>query len=171
MPRTPKTTSSLKTAPKPRNSAKDAAEKSSVTKQRNTKQRDTIRAVFEDAGVPLSPKEALDRASQKLDGIGMATIYRTIKGLVAEAWLVPVELPGEAPRYELAGKHHHHHFSCTACQRVFEVEGCPEDLKKLTPHGFKLLGHDLLLFGLCAACAAKEPPNTTPRPPLRPHTH
>ena len=69
-------------------------------------------------------------------------------------WLVPVELPGEAPRYERAGIAHHHHFRCRSCARVFEIHGCPGDLRELTPEGFRLESHDVTLYGQCARCAA-----------------
>lgn len=126
--------------------------------ERNTRQRDAIRRAFSDAGVPLSPREVLERASRRARGLGLATVYRSIRALVDQGVLVPVELPGESARYELSGKGHHHHFSCTRCQRVFEVEGCPGNLKSLTPPGFQLVGHDLVLFGLCDTCSRPEKP-------------
>ena len=33
-------------------------------------------------------------------------------------------------RYEMT-KPHHHHFKCRTCDGVFEIAGCPGDLKKL----------------------------------------
>jgi Fur family ferric uptake transcriptional regulator len=126
--------------------------------ERQTRQKDAIRKAFAEAGVPLSPREVLERASRSARGLGLATVYRSIRALVEQGDLVPVELPGEAARYEVSGKDHHHHFSCTRCQRVFEVEGCPGNLKGLTPPGFRLVGHDLVLFGLCDACNRSETP-------------
>ena len=62
------------------------------------------------------------------------------KGLVAEGWLVQVELPGEPPRYETATKAHHHHFQGRTCGQVYEIEGCPEDVQPFVPSGFLLDG-------------------------------
>ena len=121
--------------------------------ERQTRQRQAIRDAIGDAGVPLSPREILAHAKSRVDGIGMATVYRTLK-LLADAGVVQtVEIPGEAPRYELAGKGHHHHFYCKGCGKVFEVDGCPGDFAELTPRGFRLDEHELVLFGKCAACA------------------
>jgi Fur family ferric uptake transcriptional regulator len=64
-----------------------------------------------------------------------------------------VELPGESPRYERSGIGHHHHFRCRSCARVFEIHGCPGDLRELTPEGFRLESHDVTLYGQCARCA------------------
>jgi Fur family ferric uptake transcriptional regulator len=127
-----------------------------VPAERRTKQRQAIRDAIGDAGVPLSPREILESAQARVDGIGMATVYRTLK-LLADAGVVQaVEIPGESPRFELAGKGHHHHFYCNACGKVFEVEGCPGDFSDLTPKGFRLDNHELVLFGKCAPCAAKR---------------
>jgi Fur family transcriptional regulator, ferric uptake regulator len=121
--------------------------------ERQTRQRQAIRDAIGDAGVPLSPREILAQAKSRVDGIGMATVYRTLK-LLADAGVVQtVEIPGEAPRYELAGKGHHHHFYCKGCGKVFEVDGCPGDFSELTPRGFRLDEHELVLFGKCAGCA------------------
>ena len=122
---------------------------------RNTRQRRAIRDAFEHADRPLAPEEALSAAQAELGGLGIATVYRTIKSGVEEGWLAAVDLPGAPPRYEIAGKGHHHHFHCQLCGRVFEIAGCVENLKKLIPAGFEVTGHDVLLTGRCADCARK----------------
>ena len=119
---------------------------------RKTRQRQVIRQVFEETDRPLGPQEILTAAHAYAPGIGIATVYRTLKGLVAEGWLVLVELPGEPPRYEIAGKKHHHHFRCRSCDRVYEIGGCSTNLKRLTPRGFRLEGHEIILYGRCNAC-------------------
>lgn len=121
--------------------------------ERNTRQRDTIREVFVASGKPLSPAEVLTAGRRTLSELGIATVYRAINALVESGWLNAVDLPGEAPRYELSGTGHHHHFQCRGCAGVFDVRGCPEDLKKLTPAGFVLESHEVVLYGRCRACA------------------
>lgn len=120
--------------------------------ERRTKQRDAIRSAIERAGVPISPKEILESAQSHVAGLGLATVYRTLKILADEGLVACVEIPGEAPRYELAGKGHHHHFCCKSCGKVSEVHGCPGDFADLTPRGFRLDGHELVLFGRCGTC-------------------
>jgi Fur family ferric uptake transcriptional regulator len=121
--------------------------------ERETQQRRAIRAIFEEAGRPLGPREVLEAAQSRSPGLGMATVYRTLKSGVEGGWLQQVDLPGEAPRYETQGKQHHHHFHCRTCDRVFEIEGCPEGLRHLTPPGFSLEEHEVVLYGRCAECA------------------
>ena len=94
----------------------------------------------------------LPAAQSYAPGLGIATVYRNLKALVEEGWLESVSLPGESPRYEIAGKRHHHHFRCRTCERVFEINGCYTNLLQLTPRGFRLEGHEVVLYGLCGAC-------------------
>ncbi len=122
--------------------------------QRETRQRKAIRRALIEAGHPLSPREIHEAAGALVDGLGIATVYRNVNALLEEGWLVAVELPGEAPRYERAGKEHHHHFHCRKCDRVYEVEGCPGNIKSVTPEGFQLERHEFVLYGLCLSCAA-----------------
>lgn len=86
--------------------------------------------------------------------LGTATVYRAIHDFVEEGWIVPVEIPSEPTRYELSGLRHHHHFYCRACRKVFDVPGCPSNVDALTPQGFQLDAHEVILYGRCNACAA-----------------
>lgn len=120
---------------------------------RKTNQREAIVRAFENSEGPLSPQEVLDAARKVVPTLGIATVYRNIKLLIENKAIVPVQIPGEPPRYEVAGKDHHHHFHCRQCDRVFEVHGCDGLVLSLTPEGFLLEAHDLTLMGLCAECA------------------
>jgi Fur family transcriptional regulator, ferric uptake regulator len=120
--------------------------------QRETKQREAIRQVFEEHNAPLLPNEVLKLAQKTVPAIGLATIYRTLNSLVQENFLRLVSLPAETPRYEKAGKHHHHHFVCRRCQRVFEVHNCAGSIQKMVPTGFAMDGHEITLYGVCAEC-------------------
>lgn len=122
--------------------------------ERDTQQRRAIRAAFEEAGRPLNPQEVLDIARRGSPGLGIATVYRTIKSLAEVGALTQVDLPGETPRFETTGKTHHHHFHCRKCDRVYELEGCPEGLARMTPAGFSLEAHEVVLYGRCASCDA-----------------
>ncbi len=131
--------------------------------ERNTRQRSAIRDAIAQAERPLLPQEVLEHAQRDAPGLGIATVYRNLKSLVEDGELQAVHLPGENPRYELAGHHHHHHFQCTRCQRVFDVHACPGDLSRLAPRGFTVEDHDLTLYGRCSDCAPQRAPRTPAR--------
>lgn len=122
---------------------------------RNTRQRRALRDAFEEQNRPLSPTELLALAGEKVDGLGIATVYRTIKSLLEEGGLAQVDLPGEPPRYEIAGKPEHHHFQCTACSKVFDAPGQLEGLEKLAPEGVTVSKYILVIYGTCQDCVAK----------------
>ncbi len=123
---------------------------------RNTRQKQAIREAFADAGRPLSPEEALDGAQRHYKRLGKATVYRNIKALVEDGWLVPVDMPGKSPRYECSGKKHHHHFHCSQCDKVYDVDGCVVGEKPRLPKGFTSLTHEFYLFGLCSRCSPRD---------------
>ncbi len=122
--------------------------------QRQTPQRLAIEAVLTEAGRPLSPQEILESARCKVPSLNQATVYRTLKRMGDLGELTPVELPGESPRYQIRemAERHQHHFRCTTCHGVFNLDGCVEGLKKLLPKGFRMTGHDIVLYGLCRDC-------------------
>lgn len=124
---------------------------------RKTNQRTAIRDAIGDAARPLSPNEILDAAKARSPKLGIATVYRTVKVLIEEGWLKAVTLPGDPPRYELAHISHHHHFHCRVCGRVFDIEGCPGDLRTLAPRGYRVEAHEVVLYGQCPTCATKSP--------------
>lgn len=125
--------------------------------ERSTRQRTAIRAAITAAGRPLSPHEILAEVRNSVAQIGIATIYRNLKSLLAEGEIQAVNLPGENARYETrqAAHHHHHHFHCVPCDRVFDIEGCPGAMDALAPKGFVIEHHELTLYGTCADCSAK----------------
>jgi Fur family ferric uptake transcriptional regulator len=121
---------------------------------RRTKQRQAILDSIKSADGPLSVGEIHVRAGQGLPGLGIATVYRTVKALREEGTVVTVELPGEEPRYEPVGRGHHHHFRCVACEQTFDLAICPVGIPSGTtlPGGYTVEAHSLTLYGRCADC-------------------
>jgi Fur family ferric uptake transcriptional regulator len=98
--------------------------------------------------------EVLSAAHRHCPGLGVATVYRNLKALLQEGTIVTVELPGEAARYEPAGRSHHHHFRCRRCDRLFEVPGCRQAPLGRPPRGFVAESHEVVWYGRCATCAS-----------------
>jgi len=122
--------------------------------ERMTQQRRAIMACFEAVDRPLSPGELLELAQRTIPNLGLSTVYRTLRALEVAGQIVPVDVPGDAPRYERAevAAHHHHHFHCRTCDRLYDIHGCPGGLQKMLPDGFQLEGHQITLSGVCDAC-------------------
>ncbi len=123
--------------------------------KRDTQQRDAIRKTLVNAGRPLSVDELFELAQNEVAGLGIATVYRNLRALQSERQVEPVDLPGQPPRWEAVSGGHHHHFLCRTCDKLFEIQGCPEDIKHLLPEGYTLEEHDILLRGQCDTCTEK----------------
>ena len=128
-----------------------------MTTGRTTRQRDAISAAIQAAKRPLSPQEVLDAARGTVRALGLATVYRNLKRLVADGTVQVINLPGESPRYEVRESAHHHHFQCTTCRRVYDIPGCPGNLRGMVPRGFRVEHHDVTLYGRCSDCGKREP--------------
>jgi Fur family ferric uptake transcriptional regulator len=120
--------------------------------RRSTAQRVAIRTVLQASRRPLTAGEILEQASASTPGLGIATVYRTVASMVESGWLQAVQLPGEPTRYEPADQAHHHYFHCTGCGKAFSVDGCPGELSELTPSGFEVERHEIVLYGSCRVC-------------------
>lgn len=121
-----------------------------------TRQRDEIARVIGEAGGPLTVNEILDRAQREVPGLGLVTVYRTLKLLKEAGQVRTVILPTGETRYESAGRGHHHHFHCRACDEVFDLSGCPVQIpadREISP-GFRVDSHDLTFYGTCPECTA-----------------
>ena len=121
-------------------------------KRRQTPQRKAIRAALEAGGRPMGPEEILAAGRRTVPNLNLATVYRNLSTMGEDGEIQRVEVYGQAPRYELAGLAHHHHFHCEACDRVFDLPGCPKLPAELAPAGFEIRGHEFVLFGVCADC-------------------
>lgn len=100
----------------------------------------------------MAPLQVLEAAQKEVPRLGLATVYRTLKSLVEEGLVTQVSLPGEVAHYEITNDRHHHHFHCRECGHVFEIETCPANLQMLTPRGFAVEDHDVVLYGRCPSC-------------------
>jgi len=105
---------------------------------------------------PLTPLEILTEAQKLVARLGLATVYRNLRMLLDEGFLREVLIPGDSPRYEQAGKGHHHHFFCFRCGKVFEIAGCRPEVNTLVPAGYIQEFHELTFYGSCAGCALES---------------
>jgi Fur family ferric uptake transcriptional regulator len=123
------------------------------TMKRKTDQKAAIRDALRTAGRPLTAQEVQEAAQVDVPSLGLATVYRNLKDLVGAGELHAVELPSQPTRYEPAHLHHHHHFQCQVCQRVFDVPGCGVRFEAdRLPTGFVVRRHEVTFYGECADC-------------------
>ena len=123
--------------------------------ERNTRQRSAILSVISEAGRPLSTQEILVGGQAVVPSLSIATVYRTLKDLTIEGWILPVKLPGEADRYEVTKLGEHYHFKCSSCSRVFDIHERIKNSNLPAPPDFVVESYDLILYGHCSDCILK----------------
>jgi Fur family ferric uptake transcriptional regulator len=118
--------------------------------------RDLVVETFLSAREHLGLDDILQRVRARHPGVGMATVYRTMR-LLEEAGLVQARHFGSGPTlYEVSvGRPHHDHLVCEECGQILEFVNEPIERlqeKVAAQHGFELLRHRHELFGVCARC-------------------
>jgi Fur family transcriptional regulator, ferric uptake regulator len=121
----------------------------------SSKHHQTLSSLLEKSKGPLSADEIREHLGRR--SIGQATVYRLLRQGVEEGVIRELSFPNSPNRFELACLKHHHHFQCNVCDRVFDLEGCVEQVTKLAPKGFVVDSHDILLFGRCEKCEKVKP--------------
>jgi Fur family ferric uptake transcriptional regulator len=123
-----------------------------------SKVRDLVVDAFLAAEEHVGLDAILERVRAKDPGVGMATVYRTMR-LLEEAGLVHARDFSGSTVFEVAlGRAHHDHLICEQCGRI--VEFMSEAIEKLQDkvaekHGFLLKRHRHELFGLCESCRGR----------------
>ena len=121
---------------------------------RFTPQREEVWRLFESdpAGYTI-PQATAILAPQ---GIGQATVYRTIKALQDVGYLKWVHDQGGEHRFVASKPGHSHMIVCRSCSKAMECADCDLSvLEKLIAMqtGFAVEGHHLEFFGLCPECS------------------
>ena len=118
---------------------------------KTTQQREAIVDAFLRSTGHVNLEDLLSSARKKNPGVGLATVYRTVK-LLEDAGLAASRQFGSGQTlYEVAGQHHDH-IICQQCHHIIEFES--DDIERIQSdiarrHGFRLVQHRHELFGLC----------------------
>ncbi len=89
-------------------------------------------------------------------GVGRMTVFRTLD-LLAEIGVVrPIYQGSGAAHFVLLEDGQHHHLVCMSCDTAVEFDDCTlaDDFSQqlAARHQFKIAGHLLEIYGLCAEC-------------------
>lgn len=92
----------------------------------------------------------------KAQGIGQATVYRTVELLARLNLLVQLQDDQHRSRYVAVCLDHAHALVCRGCHAVVEFSDCDLSiLEKLlgVQTGYRIDGHSLVMYGTCPQCA------------------
>lgn len=127
-----------------------------------------LEALQERPGQHLTAEEIYEVVKEDNPDIGLATIYGTIQLLVDLDMVDKLNLDDGQTRYEI-GKlnhgdniHRHHHLICLNCDKILTFEGDLLDQLEDTIEetmGFKVVDHEVKLYGYCEECMKKGKSN------------
>lgn len=129
-----------------------------TTPQRRMRQRATIAEVMAEIEEFRTAQDIHDLLRRRGESIGLATVYRSLQSMAESGEADVIRTPDGQSAYRSCGQGtgHHHHLICRSCGRTVEFE--LDSMESLVTdvaarHGFSDVGHELELFGLCAACS------------------
>lgn len=105
-----------------------------------------------------SPEAIYEVVRKQIPSISLGTVYKNLKTFLDTGLLREVSVHHGTIRLE-ANMSPHHHFVCTQCKAIMDLE--PEDLepvklKRKPPKGFRVQRFSVEALGICAACLAKS---------------
>lgn len=113
----------------------------------------------------MTAEEIYDLVRIDFPEIGIATVYRTVQLLLEMQLVDRIELNDGCVRYEMGhqfaegAKHYHHHLICRECGRIIPFDDdLLDDLERHIEEtlGFRVLDHELKVYGECKDCIQKE---------------
>ncbi len=127
---------------------------------RNSSKRNAVIDAFVSSNTHLNTEELYSIVKSKA-GIGLVTVYRTMRLLVQYGFAQEVDFQDGFTRYEinddLSGQHEH--LICIRCGHITEFkDGAIQNIERRarTKTGFSPLHHRLEIFGVCKLCREKE---------------
>jgi Fur family ferric uptake transcriptional regulator len=124
--------------------------------RRETRQRAAVWAALDDVDSFLSAQELHSRLRLAGDGVGLATVYRTLQQLAEDGEVDVLRAADSESMYRRCSSGHHHHLVCRYCRLTVEVDSAAVEqwARRIgEENGFADVGHVVEVFGTCADCA------------------
>ena len=130
--------------------------------RRETRQRHAVATAIGASDEFASAQEIHARLREGGDGVGLATVYRTLQHLAEDGEVDVLRTgDGEAVYRRCRSSGHHHHLTCRTCRRTVELDNAV--VERWTrqvgeENGFVDVDHVVEVFGTCAECAGGNGP-------------
>lgn len=124
---------------------------------RATKTRIAVLDLFFCDHTPLSAARILDELEAQMVRVNKTTVYRELETLETLGIIKSLILQDRKQYFELSTREHHHHFVCTVCQQITDIEIDEESLLERAERlgrklGFHISNHAVEFYGQCSAC-------------------
>ena len=121
-----------------------------------SRQRELIRETVNQAAGHPTADAVYQLVRQKEPTISLATVYRNLNQLAENHMIRRVVVPGDSDHFDRTLEYHEH-MICTGCGSVVDVwpaQPLAEQFRSFL--GVRCTGYELVLYGLCPACAGQE---------------
>jgi Fur family transcriptional regulator, ferric uptake regulator len=139
--------------------------------RRQTRQRTAVRAALEECGEFRSAQELFTRLRERGEGIGLATVYRTLQNLAEDQEVDVLHgVDGESLYRRCTSAGQHHHLVCRSCRRTVEVSSQVIDRwarRVARDNDYTDVEHVTEIFGTCEECRRAELPENGRAAPMR----
>lgn len=127
---------------------------------RHSRTRDEIVEIFLSSGGHWSPEELYGEVRRRRPGVGVSTVYRTLRSLLDIGLAREVDLGDGLHRYERSTNFpNHYHLVCAKCHAITEflANAIEEHVKAISSsYAFSPTGHVLKVDGICSRCRGGE---------------
>lgn len=128
--------------------------------RRNTRQKQLILSVLNEAGQPLTAGDIYERAVKLQPTIAKSTVYRNLETMLSRGEVLHGWLENGESFYSTVQGHQHKHFMiCKGCNRMLDLPECPLgdiERKIADTSGFKITDHVIQIYGYCKDCANRK---------------
>lgn len=118
--------------------------------------RRAVLELFKEAPQPLAASDLIKELKEQGISCNRTTVFRELTSLSSIGILRAVDFGDGVRRYESSAHPHHHHFICTACNSVTDIN-LKNDLdteERLLEKIYQvdIKSHSLEFFGTCRSC-------------------
>lgn len=124
-----------------------------------SRQREDLLSILKNSKSHPTAEELYNSIKEKIPSVSRGTVYRNLKDLVDEGYIIKISMADGADRYDYIHKKHNH-IICKYCGMVKDFE-YDFDLKNVKLSVIKQMEMDPLLdgvivYGICRKCKEKN---------------
>ncbi|MDJ0738039.1 MAG: Fur family transcriptional regulator [Nostocaceae cyanobacterium] len=127
-------------------------------KSLRTRSQERILRLLKSIRKGISAQDIYVQLRNKNQGMGLATVYRSLEALKLEGLVQVRTLANGEALYSLAVRDKHH-LTCLQCGASITINQCPAhelESQLQDTHKFKIFYHTLEFFGLCKKCQSLQ---------------
>ena len=123
-----------------------------------SKQREDLLNILKNSSSHPTAEELYEKTKEKIPSVSRGTVYRNLKDLVDEGYIIKISMASGADRYDYIHKKHNH-IICKSCGTVkdfeynFDLEDVKQSVIKQTEVSPLLDG--VIMYGICEKCKKK----------------